>query len=120
MTATAPAPTNSATTADGKAVVLYDGACPFCRAGVSVLAKLDWLHVLHYQDARRPAANRGPAPTTAEGRHRADRAGDVDARRPERRREPRDREVSRRRDDHAEVLRGTEDGDGHRGRNRGH
>ena len=56
MTATAPTPTTTPTaSADGKAVVLYDGACPFCRGGVAVLKKLDWLHQLHYQDARRPA-----------------------------------------------------------------
>ena len=56
MTAIAPTPTTTPTaSADGKAVVLYDGACPFCRGGVAVLKKLDWLHQLHYQDARRPA-----------------------------------------------------------------
>jgi len=45
----------TATTTDDQAVVLYDGACPFCQAGVEVLKKLDWLHRLRYQDARRPA-----------------------------------------------------------------
>ena len=52
--AEAPAATASST-ADGLAVVLYDGACPFCRAGVDILKKLDWRKKLHYQDARRPA-----------------------------------------------------------------
>ena len=27
----------------GKAVVLYDGDCPFCRKSVAILRKLDWL-----------------------------------------------------------------------------
>jgi predicted DCC family thiol-disulfide oxidoreductase YuxK len=37
---------------DRKAVVLYDGMCPFCRRGVRTLARLDWLGRLRYQDAR--------------------------------------------------------------------
>jgi predicted DCC family thiol-disulfide oxidoreductase YuxK len=37
---------------DPKAVVLYDGMCPFCRRGVRILARLDWLGRLRYQDAR--------------------------------------------------------------------
>jgi predicted DCC family thiol-disulfide oxidoreductase YuxK len=37
---------------DRKAVVLYDGMCPFCRRGVRTLRKLDWLGRLRYQDAR--------------------------------------------------------------------
>jgi predicted DCC family thiol-disulfide oxidoreductase YuxK len=53
MTATDTAPTPTA--ADGKAVVLYDGACPFCRAGIDVLRRLDWRKRFHFQDARRPA-----------------------------------------------------------------
>lgn len=36
----------------GKAVVLYDGACPLCRRSVRILQKLDWLNKLHPQDAR--------------------------------------------------------------------
>jgi predicted DCC family thiol-disulfide oxidoreductase YuxK len=36
----------------GKAVVLYDGACPLCRRSVRILKKLDWLSRLHVQDAR--------------------------------------------------------------------
>ena len=47
-----PAPS---TATDGQAIVLYDGACPFCRAGVEVLNKLDWLKKLHYQNCRRTA-----------------------------------------------------------------
>lgn len=37
---------------DGKAVVLYDGFCPFCRMGVQTVRKLDWFHTLTYQSAR--------------------------------------------------------------------
>ena len=37
---------------DRKAVVLYDGMCPFCRRGVRILKRLDWLGRLRYQDAR--------------------------------------------------------------------
>lgn len=53
--AIAEAPAPIAPAADGKAVVLYDGACPFCRAGVEVLKRLDWLKKLDYQNARRTA-----------------------------------------------------------------
>jgi predicted DCC family thiol-disulfide oxidoreductase YuxK len=38
--------------APGKAVVLYDGDCPFCRKSVAVLKPLDWLGRLHFQSAR--------------------------------------------------------------------
>lgn len=38
--------------AGGKVVVLYDGACPFCRRSVRILQRLDWLNKLHLQDAR--------------------------------------------------------------------
>ena len=38
--------------AEGKAIVLYDGDCAFCRKGVSIVKKLDWLDRLHYQSAR--------------------------------------------------------------------
>jgi predicted DCC family thiol-disulfide oxidoreductase YuxK len=38
--------------APGKAVVLYDGDCPFCRKSVSILKRLDWLNRLHLQNAR--------------------------------------------------------------------
>jgi predicted DCC family thiol-disulfide oxidoreductase YuxK len=37
---------------DRKAVVLYDGTCPFCQRGVRTLKRLDWLGRLRYQDAR--------------------------------------------------------------------
>lgn len=36
----------------GKAVVLFDGACPFCRRSVSILQSLDWFGRLHFQNAR--------------------------------------------------------------------
>lgn len=36
----------------GKAVVLYDGACPLCQRSVRILKRLDWLKKLHFQDAR--------------------------------------------------------------------
>jgi len=35
-----------------KAVVLYDGDCPFCRKSVAILKRLDWLDRLHGQNAR--------------------------------------------------------------------
>lgn len=38
--------------APGKALVLFDGACPFCNKGVSILRKLDWLKRLHMQNVR--------------------------------------------------------------------
>jgi predicted DCC family thiol-disulfide oxidoreductase YuxK len=38
--------------AKGKAVVLYDGQCPFCQRSVRSLKRLDWLHKLHFQDCR--------------------------------------------------------------------
>lgn len=41
--------------AEGKGVVLYDGLCPLCRAGVRLLKRLDWLGRLHYRDCRDPA-----------------------------------------------------------------
>jgi predicted DCC family thiol-disulfide oxidoreductase YuxK len=37
---------------DRKAIVLYDGMCPFCRRSVRILKALDWLGRLRYQDAR--------------------------------------------------------------------
>jgi predicted DCC family thiol-disulfide oxidoreductase YuxK len=37
---------------DGKAIVLFDGGCPFCRRSVRILKKLDWLGRLAYRDAR--------------------------------------------------------------------
>ncbi|HJZ58779.1 MAG TPA: DUF393 domain-containing protein [Gemmataceae bacterium] len=47
--------TASATKRDptaGKAVVLYDGMCPLCQRSVRLLKRLDWLGMLHFQDAR--------------------------------------------------------------------
>ena len=53
-TAAPPAPTAPALppAADGKAVVLYDGACPLCRAGVKTLHRLDWFKQITFHDAR--------------------------------------------------------------------
>jgi predicted DCC family thiol-disulfide oxidoreductase YuxK len=36
----------------GKAIVLYDGECPLCRKSVDILKRLDWRHILHFQNAR--------------------------------------------------------------------
>jgi predicted DCC family thiol-disulfide oxidoreductase YuxK len=44
--------TATAETAEGKAVVLYDGGCPLCQRGVRLLKRLDWLHRFHGQDCR--------------------------------------------------------------------
>lgn len=56
-TAPPPAPTapQLPPAADGKAVVLYDGACPLCRRGVSILRRLDWFKQLTFHDARNVA-----------------------------------------------------------------
>src|SRR5262245_33233009 len=35
-----------------KAVLLYDGKCPLCLKSVSLLRRLDWFHVVIYQNAR--------------------------------------------------------------------
>jgi predicted DCC family thiol-disulfide oxidoreductase YuxK len=45
-------PTELADPAAGKAVVLYDGMCRFCRGAVRLLRRLDWLGRLRYQDCR--------------------------------------------------------------------
>ena len=45
-----------------RAVVLFDGECAFCRRGVAVLRRLDWLGRLHFQDAR-DVANLPPCAT---------------------------------------------------------
>lgn len=37
---------------DNRAVVLYDGACEFCRRSVGLLARLDWRHRLRFHSAR--------------------------------------------------------------------
>lgn len=38
--------------APGRGVVLYDGACEFCRRSVGLLRRLDWLGRLHFQNCR--------------------------------------------------------------------
>jgi predicted DCC family thiol-disulfide oxidoreductase YuxK len=38
--------------APGKSIMLYDGMCRLCLAGVRNLKRLDWLKRLHYQDCR--------------------------------------------------------------------
>ena len=43
---------SAAETTIGHAVVLYDGECPLCLKSVDILRRLDWLHVLRYQNAR--------------------------------------------------------------------
>ena len=43
-----------------QALVLFDGACAFCRQSVAWLKRLDWLGRLAYRDARDP----GPLPET--------------------------------------------------------
>lgn len=35
-----------------RAIVLYDGDCPFCRRSVRILRALDWLGRLEFQSAR--------------------------------------------------------------------
>jgi predicted DCC family thiol-disulfide oxidoreductase YuxK len=45
-------PTAGADPVPGKAVVLYDGMCPFCRRSVWLLKRLDWFKRLRYQDCR--------------------------------------------------------------------
>lgn len=36
----------------GKGIVLFDGMCPLCLKSVAILKKLDWLGLLHFQNAR--------------------------------------------------------------------
>ena len=43
---------NPGESSGNKAIVLFDGACAFCRKSVSILKRLDWLKRLAYQDAR--------------------------------------------------------------------
>lgn len=38
--------------AKGHAVVLFDGDCNFCQASLRLVKRLDWLHVLRFQNAR--------------------------------------------------------------------
>lgn len=35
-----------------RAVLLFDGECPLCLKSVEILKRLDWLQVIHYQNAR--------------------------------------------------------------------
>jgi predicted DCC family thiol-disulfide oxidoreductase YuxK len=44
--------TSAVSPPDGRAVVLYDGACAFCRRSVRLLGRLDWRHRLRFQSAR--------------------------------------------------------------------
>jgi predicted DCC family thiol-disulfide oxidoreductase YuxK len=49
--------------AAGRAVVLFDGGCEFCRRSVHQLKHLDWFHQLHFEDCRDPARlPKTPAP----------------------------------------------------------
>ncbi|MFO0803932.1 MAG: DUF393 domain-containing protein [Gemmataceae bacterium] len=36
----------------GRAILLFDGECAFCRKGVAILKKLDWRHRVECRDAR--------------------------------------------------------------------
>jgi len=45
-----------------RAVVLFDGECPFCRKSVSILKRLDWLKRFEFRNMRR----RENWPTTKE------------------------------------------------------
>lgn len=38
-----------------RALVVYDGQCPFCIKSVGILRRLDWFGRLAFADARRPA-----------------------------------------------------------------
>src|SRR5258708_2820046 len=42
----------SETDTTGHAVVLFDGECRFCQASMRFVKRLDWLHVLCFQNAR--------------------------------------------------------------------
>ncbi|MGF1583517.1 MAG: thiol-disulfide oxidoreductase DCC family protein [Gemmataceae bacterium] len=53
MTTTSERPQSKIETRDpGRAIVLYDGACPFCRKSIALLKRLDWFDMLRYVDAR--------------------------------------------------------------------
>jgi predicted DCC family thiol-disulfide oxidoreductase YuxK len=55
MSATVATPETTSTlppAADGKAVVLYDGACPLCQKSIRLLRAIDWLKKLTFHDAR--------------------------------------------------------------------
>jgi predicted DCC family thiol-disulfide oxidoreductase YuxK len=47
--------TDPAAIGTGKAVVLYDGRCPFCIRSKALLERLDWRRRLAFRDARDPA-----------------------------------------------------------------
>jgi predicted DCC family thiol-disulfide oxidoreductase YuxK len=52
-TAVEPTPTPTLPpAAAGKAVVLYDGACPLCQKSIRILKAIDWLKKLTFHDAR--------------------------------------------------------------------
>jgi predicted DCC family thiol-disulfide oxidoreductase YuxK len=38
--------------ASNRAIILYDGLCPFCLKNVSLLKRLDWLDRLRFHDCR--------------------------------------------------------------------
>lgn len=46
------AQTSETAESTGKAVLLFDGDCPMCRASVRLLKRLDWLKVFRFQSAR--------------------------------------------------------------------
>jgi len=46
---------NTNTEATGRAIVLYDGHCAFCRHSVQQLRRLDWLGRLQFGDVRDPS-----------------------------------------------------------------
>ncbi len=35
-----------------QAIVLYDGDCRLCQKSIAILKRIDWLHRLHFQNAR--------------------------------------------------------------------
>jgi predicted DCC family thiol-disulfide oxidoreductase YuxK len=41
-----------ATPTTNRAIILYDGLCPFCLKNVSLLKRLDWLGRLRFHDCR--------------------------------------------------------------------
>jgi predicted DCC family thiol-disulfide oxidoreductase YuxK len=43
---------NATNPASGKAILLYDGNCSFCKSSIRLLKRLDWLKRFHYQDCR--------------------------------------------------------------------
>jgi predicted DCC family thiol-disulfide oxidoreductase YuxK len=51
-TATVPNTTQPNDLHAGHAVVLFDGACPFCRKSVELLGRLDWFRRLRFENCR--------------------------------------------------------------------